>query len=143
MAVFRDLWFWGSTLYVTPLDLNVPILDRPSRLSDSPAVILSYAVGETSGRFTVAKIAAQVFPRARWFVDRVRNEGADDPNEYVFAPPPGDSIHRLSDFAVSYLTRSGAKGLGTSLMSPSATLPISGLILPALEILILVILGEF
>jgi hypothetical protein len=76
--------------------------------------------GGTSGRFPVARISARVFPRARAFVERVRDEGADlvDPNEYVFSPWPDDRLIRLSDFAVSYVTPSNRYGLGTEYLSP-------------------------
>ena len=112
----------GETLYVAP---RSP--ERLDRVRDGPAVILSVALGDTSGRFTVAKISARVFPRARRFVDRVREERLEQTNDYVFAPWPTDRIHRLSEFMLSYVTPRGTQGLGTSFGLAAGSEPIFGL----------------
>ena len=83
-------------------------------------------IGGTSGRFPIARISARIFPRARAFVEKVRDEGID-PDEYVFSPWPDDRLIRLSDFAISYVTPSGSYGLGTALRLSPGRQPIFGL----------------
>jgi hypothetical protein len=119
----------GSHLYVVPSDVGGEILDRPGKVSRGLAVVASTAIGDTSGRFTVAEIAARIFPRAKPFVERVMQEGLDDPNEFVFSPWQNDAIRRLSDFAVSYTTPARTQGLGTMLGLETGKYPISGLVL--------------
>jgi hypothetical protein len=104
----------GSTLYVVPHQLSGEILDRPEKVKDGFAVIKSISLGDTSGRFAVAKIGGRIFPRARAFAVGVRNEGVDDPKDFVFKPWPADRIIYLSDYAASYMTPPGAVGLGTA-----------------------------
>jgi hypothetical protein len=117
----------GSTLYVVPRRLGDPILDRPEKLAEGSAVIRSSMIGGTSGRFPIARISARIFPRARAFVEGVRDEGLDDPNEYIFSPWPDDRLIRLSEFAVSYVTPSNRHGLGTALRLSPGRHPIFGL----------------
>jgi hypothetical protein len=109
--------------------LRGPVLDRPSKIKDGPVIIDTFADGDTSGRFSVAKIAARLFPIARSFVEQVRKEGLDDAGQYVFAPWSTDKLVRLCDFVASYVTRSGTAGLGTVVMEPSPDLPVSGIVL--------------
>ena len=52
----------GSTLYVVPSRLGDPILDRPEKVAGGPAVIRSFMIGGTSGRFPIARISARIFP---------------------------------------------------------------------------------
>jgi hypothetical protein len=118
----------GSTLYVVPRRLDIPILDRPEKVKGGPAVIVNSFVGSTSGRFAVAKVSARIFPRARAFVERVRDEKIDDPSTYIFAPWPTDMLYRLSDFTVSYITPPGVQGLGTVFGPMPGTKSISGLV---------------
>ena len=110
-----------------PRRLGDPILDRPEKVAGGPAVIRSFMIGGTSGRFPTARISARIFPRARAFVEGVRDERLDDPNEYVFSPWPDDRLIRLSDFAVSYVTPSSRHGLGTALRLSPGRQPIFGL----------------
>ena len=117
----------GSTLYVVPRRLGDPILDRPEKVAAGTAVIRSFMIGGTSGRFPIARISARIFPRARAFVEGVRDERLDDPSEYIFSPWPDDRLIRLSDFAVSYVTPSGRHGLGTALRLSPGRQPIFGL----------------
>jgi hypothetical protein len=116
----------GSTLYVVPRRLADPILDRAEKVAGGPAVIRSSMIGGTSGRFPIARISARIFPRARAFVEKVRDEGLD-PDEYVFSPWPDDRLIRLSDFAISYVTPSNRHGLGTALRLSPGQHPIFGL----------------
>jgi hypothetical protein len=118
----------GSTLYVVPNSIIGPILERPAKIGGGPAIVVSSFVGETSGRFAMAKIAARIFPEARGFVEKVRAEGADDPAEYVFGLWPDDTITRLSDSSVSYTTPPSTVGLGTMYGPVPGSEPIRGLV---------------
>jgi uncharacterized protein YecT (DUF1311 family) len=118
----------GSTIYVVPSKLGDPILDRSEKVKDGPVVIKNVFISATSGRFPVAQISARIFPLARIFVERVRDEGLDDPSNYVFAPWATDRLNYLSDFAVSYVTPSGANGLGTDFGPAPGKEPISVLV---------------
>jgi hypothetical protein len=62
----------GTTLYVVPRRVGGPILDRFDKVKDGPAVIKSFADGDTSGRYELAKTSARIFPRARTLVDSIR-----------------------------------------------------------------------
>jgi hypothetical protein len=118
----------GSTLYVVPRRLGDPILDRFEKLKTGPMVMRTVYIGGTSGRFGAARISARIFPGARAFVEQVRNEGLDDPKDYVFAAWPTDQLNRLSEFAVSYVTPAGTEGLGTAFDLAPGLEPIAGLV---------------
>jgi uncharacterized protein YecT (DUF1311 family) len=118
----------GSSLYVTPRKLADPIPNRPEKVKDGPVVIKNHFISATSGRFPVAQISARIFPLARIFVEGVRDTGLDDASNYVFAPWATDRLNYLSDFAVSYVTPSGANGVGTAFGPAPGKEPISGLV---------------
>jgi uncharacterized protein YecT (DUF1311 family) len=118
----------GSTLYVLPRKLGDPIIDRPKKVKDGPAVISNGFTSDTSGRVPVAQISARIFPLARTFVERVRDQGKDDLKDYVFSPWATDRLNYLSDFAVSYVTPPGADGLGTTFGPAPGKEAISGLV---------------
>ena len=113
---------------MVPGPIDYEILARSENLESGPAVIKSVSLGDTSGRFRVARIGARIFPGARAFVERVRRESISDPKDYVFAPWPSDRIVRLSEFAVSYMTPPGANGLGTAFGLGPRREPVFGLV---------------
>jgi hypothetical protein len=119
----------GSTLYVTPFEIEGPILDRAKRIGKSSAVVSNFAIGDTSGRFTVARMAARLFPQTRSFVESVLSEGLVDTKDFAFEIVSSDAIDRLSDSAIKFSTPAGKQGLGTVLLESSSDLPISGLVL--------------
>jgi hypothetical protein len=118
----------GSSLYVTPDHFSAPIPYRPEKVKDGPVVMKDHFISATSGRFPVAQISARIFPLARTFVERVRDEGLDDASNYVFAPWATDRLNYLSGFAVSYVTPFGANGIGTAFGPAPGKEPISGLV---------------
>jgi hypothetical protein len=69
--------------------------------------------GDTSGRFTVAQIAARVFPAQRSFVDKVIAEGAAPTRNIRFGPFPTDRLTYVSDQVVEFETPPLSEGLGT------------------------------
>jgi hypothetical protein len=119
----------GSQLFVVPQRMGDNILDRFQRLKNGPAIIKSISIGDTSGRFAVAHIAARLFPAARKFVETVRGEGIDSGETYKFVSWPEDHIEYLAEFVVSFTTSRGRSGAGTeSGLTPNSD-PISGLIM--------------
>lgn len=129
----------GSGLYVVPFKSKAPILDRRDRIGGGPAVVLGLRFGSTSGRYSVARIAARMFPHAHPFIEQVRDferslwEGMAPPKggyqmKLVFSPWRSDSFSRLSDEVLTYVTPRGKKGLGTEWLEPSAELPVSGVL---------------
>jgi hypothetical protein len=119
----------GSTLYVTPIEIEGPILDRAKRIGRSPAVVSKYVIGDTSGRFTVARMAARLFPQTRSFVESVLSKGLVDTKDFAFEIVSSDTIDRLSDSAITFSTPSGKQGLGTELLESAGDQAISGLVL--------------
>ncbi len=106
---------YGASLFVFPADAAE---DPRSEAFHGPLVRRSFANGETSGRFAVARVAARVFPQARTFAAGVRDEEHDNPGTYIFQPWPSDRIERLSRAVISYTTPAGAEGLGRDGHSP-------------------------
>ena len=102
-------------------------MDRPKKVAVGPVVIRTIFLGATSGRFPLSRISARLFPRARGFGERVRDEGLNDANQYVFKPWPDDALKYLSDFALSYVTPARRVGLGTELGLAVGRLPTFGL----------------
>lgn len=90
-----------------------------------PAVVADYRTGGGSGRFVVAEVVAQVFPRFHGFVDALRQEGALD---LPTGPVPTDVLRRCGDRAVAYRTPGATRGLGTQTgLRPDAE-PIDGVV---------------
>ncbi|WP_146074038.1 hypothetical protein [Methylobacterium sp. 190mf] len=99
----------GDVLYVVPPDA---VFDPVNGGYRGPMVRRRFADGATSGRFEVARVAGRLFPQARGFAERVRDEGVDEPGTYAFSPWPHDRIQRLSKTVVTFATPGGTRGLG-------------------------------
>lgn len=68
----------GATLYVSPDPINTADLFSTSWNGFAgPVIQISFVYGETSGRFTVAKTIARVFPSHKAFVEAVIAEGIE------------------------------------------------------------------
>lgn len=118
----------GAFLVVTPAAIPRPYLPVPT--IDSPAVRVSFADGETSGRFDVAVTAARLFPQsARGFIDRVKAEHVIPDSSFDVKPFPADRLHYLTSTDVEYLTPADRDGLGTEDMLEKSSLPVRGLLL--------------
>ena len=105
----------GSSLFVTPqrLDGSYFFSEKREFLS-GPAIQYSGIIGDTSGRFEVAKIAARVFPRFRPFVKHVMAEGLVPASNFHFGPYPTDKLTYRSDHLVEFVTPTNSEGLGTA-----------------------------
>lgn len=101
----------GSNLYVAPEPLDFDALIGAGPSLRGPAVQLSYSYGGTSGRFTVARLVARLFPD---YIDFARSVAAEDLMEPLpTGPYPTDRLRRRGLNAVEFTTPAGRSGLGT------------------------------
>jgi hypothetical protein len=120
----------GVTLYVAPESFGRDDFFRENRSGfHGPAVELSTASGGTSGRFTVAKKMARLFPEYRWFVQRVVAEGIEPAKDFPVGPFPNETLTYRDRRTVEYVTPAYAHGTGTdSSLMPTAS-PIQGVVM--------------
>lgn len=120
----------GSTLYVAPEALRRDDFFRDHRSGfHGPAVELSTSSGGTSGRFTVAKKMARLFPEYRWFVQRVIAEGIEPAKDFPVGPFPDETLTYRDRRTVEYITPAYTHGTGTdSSLMPTAS-PIEGVVM--------------
>jgi formylglycine-generating enzyme required for sulfatase activity len=97
----------GATLFVSPQPV-----DRDHLFRGGNAVEVSEIIGETSGRFTVARFLARVFPAQKAFVQRVIKEGLEPASDFPFGPYPNDQLIFQGDRLVEYQTPPRSEGLG-------------------------------
>ena len=84
------------------------------------------SIGDTSGRFEVAKVAARVFPDQRAYVERIIAEGIEPASDFPFGPYPTDRLVYRGERMVEDETPALSQGLGTaSRMRPNDS-PIRG-----------------
>lgn len=120
----------GVTLYVAPEAFRRDDFFRENRSGfHGPAVELSTASGGTSGRFTVAKKMARLFPEYRWFVQRVIAEGIEPAKDFPVGPFPNETLTYRDKRTVEYVTPAYTYGTGTdSSFMPTAD-PIQGVVM--------------
>lgn len=117
----------GSNLYVSPEPITGEALFSSNWNGFSgQAIQVSISVGDTSGRFEVAKTIARVFPDHNKFVQDVIAEGIEPASSFPAGPYPGDKIIRRSDKIVEFQTPPTMKGLGTDSMLRANSSPIQG-----------------
>lgn len=116
----------GSILIVTPELHGAGDLLQPNSHLAGPAVQLSFSFADTSGRFSVARIAARLFPTKKEFVQRVIDEGIWPRSEFQSGPFPQGMIKRRSDTDVEFETPAGKDGIGTESRLVKGTALISG-----------------
>lgn len=117
----------GGNLYVSPQPISGPmLLSSAWKGFSGEAVQISDSLGETSGRFEVAKIIARVFPDYASFVHDVIAEGIEPASSFPSTPFPNDKLTYRSKREVEFETPAHRSGLGTaSHLLPSAD-PIRG-----------------
>ncbi|HEY1836421.1 MAG TPA: hypothetical protein VGG36_02095 [Rhizomicrobium sp.] len=118
----------GSMLLVTPQAVKATdFLSKKWKGITGFGVTVLARVGDTSGRFAVAEVAARVFPAARKFVNAVIAEGLEQPSDFPAEPYPHDSLTYRTGTLVEFTTAPHAKGLGTlTWLEPNAR-PILGM----------------
>lgn len=98
----------ASRLYIMPQAINFDDVSRSSGVTGF-GIEGSLIDGETSGRFTIAQIAARIFPTQKALVQSV----LDPAVALTLGPFPGDSLRYLNERVVEYETPAGSTGLGT------------------------------
>jgi hypothetical protein len=104
----------GSTLFVSPQPLSsADVFSKSWKGFAGPAIQVSISVGDTSGRFAVAKTIARVFPAHRAFVTSVIAEGIEPASSFPAGPYPQDKLTYRSKEMIEYETPAETPGLGT------------------------------
>ena len=117
----------GSNLYVSPQPISSSGLFSDSwKGFTGPVIQLSVSVGDTSGRFEVAKTIARVFPAHKDFVQQVIAEGIEPASSFQLEPFPADKLNYRSKEIVEYETPANAKGIGTASILLTNSSPIRG-----------------
>jgi hypothetical protein len=114
----------GSALLVSPQPIDTANMFSTWDGLSGPIIGISNWDGDTSGRFQVAEIIAQVFPAYKAFATRVMEEGLGGPLK--FGPYPKDVLTYKSKTVVEYRTPPQADGLGTHLWLKKNDSPIDG-----------------
>lgn len=117
----------GSTLYVSPDPIKASDLFSTSwKGFAGPAIQMSLSVGDTSGRFSVAKTIARVFPAHKTFVENVIAEGIEPARSFPWGPYPADALKYRGKDIVEFITPAQKEGLGTASWLQKNDTPISG-----------------
>jgi hypothetical protein len=120
----------GGALYVAPgVIKSSDVLSTSGRWAAGagPAVEGAWSVGDTSGRFDVAKAIMRLFPAYRSFAQGVIAEGIEPAGDFPSGVFPADRYVMRNDRVVEYETPAGAVGFGTQFSYlTSAAGPIHG-----------------
>jgi hypothetical protein len=117
----------GGMLFVTPETINANAFFHGTwKGIAGPGVTVMTRLGDTSGRFDVASVAARVFPKARGFVDKVIAEKIEPASEFPAGPFPADRLVYVADTLVRFETAPNGKGLGTEAWLLPTDSPIHG-----------------
>jgi hypothetical protein len=105
----------GTVLYIAPGPIQSSnVLSQTWTAGAGAAIVAAFSSGDTSGRFTVAKAIARIFPARRNFAQSVISEGIEPPDHFPTGPFSTDRTVTKSDTVVEYETPAGAQGLGTT-----------------------------
>ncbi len=120
----------GVTLYVSPEPISTDILFSPDwKGFTGPAIQISEETGATSGRFSVARTIARLFPAHMDFVKRVISEGFEPADAFPTGPYPKDKLTYRSKDIVEFETPANTEGLGTASRLLKNGSPVSGLVI--------------
>jgi hypothetical protein len=103
----------GGTLILAPERYQPSDFMFRRKVVEGSAIEINFSFGGTSGRFTVAKTAARLFPRATTFVQSLIDNGLIDKSKLPTKTFPNDSLIYLDDFIVEYITPPHSDGEGT------------------------------
>ena len=104
----------GSSLFVSPEPIdNKNLFNSDWRDFSGPAIQVSVSVGDTSGRFAVARVIARVFPDRIGFVHDVVAEGIEPASWFPTGPYVTDKLQRRGKDIVEFETPASTIGLGT------------------------------
>ncbi len=111
---FAEYGSSGSTLFVTPRPIKTDeVFSTKWTGLSGPAIELHEIVGDTAGRFQVARFITRVFPAHLEFARGVIREGVLPASEFPSGPYPQDRLIYQGDSDVEYHTPPHLKGLGT------------------------------
>ena len=117
----------GEVLYISPQPIDATSLLSPQGAGfTGPVIEFAHMVGDTSGRFSVARTIARVFPAHRAFVSKVAAEGIWPADAFPSGPYPQDKLTYKSKEMVEYQTPAQTEGLGTNSRLLKNSSPISG-----------------
>jgi hypothetical protein len=119
----------GSSLYISPDAVSAEQFfhDEPKwRGLRGYGIQITALIGDTSGRFEVAKLVARVFPKHRDYVTRVVAEGLEPAKNFPTGPYLTDTLHYKSDTLVRFETPAQHRGLGTDSWFQTNDQPIHG-----------------
>ena len=117
----------GATLWVTPSAIGARDLPGNRLVAPGPAIVISRIYGGTSGRFTVAKIVARVFPSSWSYARGVIAEKIEPERDFVFQPFPADILIRRGPNLVEFTTPANDEGLGTFHALAKSRMPVTGI----------------
>jgi len=105
----------GAALYISPEPIDdTELLSTSWKGFAGPAIQISAVDGDTSGRFTVAKIIARAFP-AHKAIRRGGDCRRDRPaSSFPYGPYPTDKLKYRSEEIVEFWTAPHSQGLGTA-----------------------------
>lgn len=115
----------GASIIVTPTHHDAAEVFKEDFGLTEPAVQLSYSLAGTSGRFSVAWVAARLFPNMKRFVQAVIDED-NEASFFKFGPFPHDRLRRRSSRDVEFETPSNEEGMGTHSWLKKNGSPIEG-----------------
>jgi hypothetical protein len=118
----------GSSLYISPdpIDSKLFFSDKWGGFT-GPAIQISEMIGDTSGRFSVARKIARVFPAYMEFTRNIISEGLEPAENFPQGPYPHDKLTYKNEHTVIYQTPANTKGLGTDSRLNANASPIDGL----------------
>jgi hypothetical protein len=116
----------GSNLFVAPNTLTSDNFFKSNSALSGPALQISFSYADTSGRFSVARTIARLFPKNQDFVKHVIAEGLAPASDFPVGPYPHDKITRRNDFVVEFETPANSEGMGSHSLLGLDSMPISG-----------------
>jgi hypothetical protein len=116
----------GDNLFVASHPLNSDDFFKSDKPLSGPAVQSSFSFADTSGRFSVARTIARLFPNEQDFVKRVIAEKLEPASDFPIGPYPVDRLVRRNEFVVEFETPPNSEGMGTHSLLAKDSLPIDG-----------------
>ena len=117
----------GSNLFVSPGPINHKELFASDwKGFPGAALQVSVSIGDTSGRFAIARTIARVFPDRMEFVHEVASEGLEPASSFPTGPYANDKLQHRGNNVVEFETQANTKGLGTQSRLAISSSPIRG-----------------
>lgn len=121
----------GSSLYLSPDPITTQdFFNSKAKWKGltGDGIEFSISIGDTSGRFEVARIVARVFPAYYAFSKAVAAEKSGFSPKLTFGPWPGDKLTYKSNELLEFQTPAGLDGLGTASWLKPGSQAISGMV---------------